>query len=185
MRDGLAPFETGLKDSFHGQDGARMPPGKEERRLPETLAGQGTGRLLILKWLRSAFPCHCGNLAAGPSILTSGGFRSANALTFAQSVVSPQNWGWVSFDDTFLKISPGVSQPLRMASRARCSSLPKPVAGSGRSCSHRDTAAGTRGKGASERKASSSNNVVSCVANALSTSWAKRNWAPVTRRRWS
>ena len=81
-------------------------------------------RLFIRKRFKSAMPSHWGSLASGPSIRTSGGLRSANALIFAHSVVSPQNSGCVSFAATVEKISPGVPHPLRMASKARCSSRP-------------------------------------------------------------
>ena len=71
------------------------------------------------------------------------GISTVSALIFAQSVMSPQNWGGVSAAATDLKISPGVLLPARIAFRARCSSRPNPVTGSGRSCSQRWAAAGT------------------------------------------
>ena len=42
------------------------------------------------KRFKSATPSHWGSLGAGPVILTSGGERSAKALIFAHSVMSPQ-----------------------------------------------------------------------------------------------
>jgi hypothetical protein len=50
---------------------------------------------------------HWGNLGFGPSILTSGGSRSANALIFSQSVISPQYCGGVSRAATNEKIFSG------------------------------------------------------------------------------
>ncbi|MBW1781479.1 MAG: hypothetical protein JRL30_12160 [Deltaproteobacteria bacterium] len=48
----------------------------------------------------------------------------ASPLIFAQSVVSPQNWGGVSAAATDAKILSGVSHPERTAARARPSSRP-------------------------------------------------------------
>jgi hypothetical protein len=84
----------------------------------------------------------------GPSSLTSGGLRVASLLIFAQSVMSPQNCGCVSRAAANAKISDGVLEPERIASRASCSSRPNPVASSGCSCSQRVTAAGIHGNGA-------------------------------------
>ena len=72
----------------------------------------------------------------GPSIRTSGGTRSARAFILAHNVVSPQNNGGVSAAATDANILAGVLHPPRIAARARHSSRPRPLVGSGCSWIH-------------------------------------------------
>lgn len=110
---------------------------------------------------------HCGSLSIGPSIFTRAGLRSASPLIFAQSVISPQYRGGASAAATYEKILPGVSHPDRIAASARSSRRPSPVTGSGRSWSHRITAAGINGRGASAVLDNSASNAASCTAKDL------------------